>query len=65
MQIHLTVCLKRKSGTRRMYHYESADVVNFAVASSAIKHTIRGDANITDDVEAIRNLMDMKFDIKR
>jgi 2-dehydro-3-deoxygluconokinase len=41
------------------------DVVNFAVASSAIKHTIRGDANITDEVSAIRNLMNMNYDIKR
>ena len=41
------------------------DMVNFAVASSAIKHTIHGDANITDDVESIRNLMNMNYDIKR
>ena len=36
-----------------------------AVASSAIKHTIHGDANITDDVSSIRNLMNMNYDIKR
>jgi len=41
------------------------DIANFAVASSAIKHTIRGDANITDDAKAIRSLMDMNYDIKR
>ena len=41
------------------------DMVNFAVASSAIKHTIHGDANITDDVSSIRNLMNMNYDIKR
>ena len=41
------------------------DMVNFAVASSAIKHTIHGDGNITDDVDTIRSLMDMSFDIKR
>ena len=41
------------------------DMVNFAVASSAIKHTIHGDANITDDVFTIRNLMNMNYDIKR
>ena len=41
------------------------DMVNFAVASSALKHTIRGDANITDDAAAIRNLMNMNYDIKR
>ncbi len=41
------------------------DMVNFAVASSALKHTIRGDANITDDAAAIQNLMNMNYDIKR
>ena len=40
-------------------------MINFAVASSAIKHTIHGDANITDDVSSIRNLMNMNYDIKR
>jgi 2-dehydro-3-deoxygluconokinase len=48
-----------------MHEYRPMDMINFAVASSAIKHTIRGDANITDDVEAIRNLMKMNYDIKR
>ncbi len=48
-----------------MHGYKPMDMVNFAVASSAIKHTIRGDANITDDVESIRNLMNMNYDIKR
>ncbi len=48
-----------------MHDYKPMDIVNFAVASSAIKHTIRGDANITDDVKSIRNLMDMNYDIKR
>ncbi len=48
-----------------MNQYRPMDIVNFAVASSAIKHTIRGDANITDDVATIRNLMDMNYDIKR
>lgn len=37
-----------------MNNYEPMDIVNFAVASSAIKHTIRGDANITDDVRSIK-----------
>ena len=41
------------------------DMVNFAVAASAIKHTIHGDGNITDDVESIRSLMHMNYDIKR
>ena len=35
------------------------------VASSVIKHTIHGDANITDDVQSIKNLMNMNYDIKR
>ena len=48
-----------------MHDYKPMDMVNFAVASSAIKHTIRGDANITDDVDTIKNLMDMNYDIKR
>ena len=34
-----------------MHDYKPMDAVSFAVASSAIKHTIHGDANITDDVE--------------
>ncbi len=48
-----------------MHHYKPMDMVNFAVASSVIKHTIRGDANITDDVSTIQNLMNMNYDIKR
>ena len=48
-----------------MNRYKPMDMVNFAVASSVIKHTIHGDGNITDDVQAIRNLMDMSYDIKR
>ncbi len=48
-----------------LHNYKTMDMVNFAVASSAIKHTIHGDANITDDVSTIRNLMNMNYDIKR
>lgn len=48
-----------------MHNYRPMDMINFAVASSVIKHTIRGDANITDDVDSIRNLMNMNYDIKR
>ena len=48
-----------------MKGYEPMDMVNFAVASSAIKHTIHGDGNITDDAATIRNLMNMNYDIKR
>ena len=48
-----------------IHNYRPMDMLNFAVASSALKHTIRGDANITDDVKSIRNLMNMSYDIKR
>ncbi len=48
-----------------MHDYKPMDTVNFAVASSVLKHTIHGDANITDDAQAIRNLMNMNYDIKR
>lgn len=48
-----------------MHGYKPMDMANFAVASSVIKHTIHGDGNITDDVESIRNLMNMNYDIKR
>lgn len=48
-----------------MHDYRPMDMINFAVASSAIKHTIHGDGNITDDVGTIRNLMNMNYDIKR
>ncbi len=48
-----------------MHNYRAMDMVNFAVASSVIKHTIHGDANITDDAQSIRNLMNMNYDIKR
>lgn len=46
-------------------NYTPTDMINFAVASSAIKHTIRGDANITDDAKTILNLMNQNYDIKR
>ena len=48
-----------------MHEYKAMDMLNFAVASSVIKHTIHGDANVTDDVQSIRNLMNMSYDIKR
>ena len=48
-----------------MHSYKPMDTVNFAVASSVLKHTIHGDANITDDEQAIRSLMNMDYDIKR
>lgn len=48
-----------------MKNYPPEDTVNFAVASSVIKHTIHGDGNITDDVQTIKNLMNMNYDIRR
>ena len=48
-----------------MNEYTPEDVVNFGVAASAVKHTIHGDGNITDDVSMIRHIMQMNFDIKR
>ena len=48
-----------------MNQYKPEDVVNFGVAASAVKHTIHGDGNITDDVSLIQHVMQMNFDIKR
>ena len=48
-----------------MHGYKPMDMVNFAVASSALKHTIHGDANTTDNADTIRNLMNQNYDIKR
>lgn len=48
-----------------MNKYKPEDVVNFGVAASAVKHTIHGDGNITDDVSLIQHVMQMNFDIKR
>ena len=48
-----------------MNGYGPMDMVNFAVASSVLKHTIHGDGNITDDADSIRTLMKMDYDIKR
>lgn len=48
-----------------MNGYQPMDMINFAVASSVIKHTIHGDGNITDDVDGIRNLVNMNYDIRR
>ena len=47
-----------------MQKFTPEDTVNFGVASSAIKHTLHGDGNITDDVSLIRHVMQMNFDIK-
>jgi len=44
---------------------ENGNVVNFAVASSVIKHTMHGDFNITDDEESIVKLMNQEYEIRR
>lgn len=48
-----------------MEQMKPEEIVNFAVSSSVIKHTIRGDFNITDDKNAIIGLMNQQFEIKR
>ena len=41
------------------------EIVNFAVASSVIKHTMHGDFNITDDESSIKKLMNQEYEIQR
>ncbi len=48
-----------------MREMQPDDVVNFAVASSVIKHTMHGDFNITDDEESIIKLMNQEYEIRR
>lgn len=48
-----------------MHHLTPMDIINFAVAGSALKHTIHGDANITDNAGTIYNLMNQRYDINR
>lgn len=48
-----------------MNEYKPMEMINFAVASSVLKHTINGDANITDDASCILQLMNTDYDIKR
>ena len=48
-----------------MKKMKAEDIVNFAVASSVIKHTMHGDFNITDDEESIIKLMNQEFEIRR
>jgi len=48
-----------------MENMDPEDVVNFAVASSVMKHSIRGDTNITS-VAQIKSLMNnASFDVQR
>lgn len=44
---------------------KAEDMINFAVASSVMKHTIHGDMNITDDVQSIYDLMNQQYDVRR
>ena len=48
-----------------MNEYKPQDIADFGVAASAVKHTIHGDGNITDDISLIEHIMQMNFDIKR
>lgn len=48
-----------------MKQYEPEEAANFAIVMSAIKHTMHGDGNITDNVDDVRRIMDMQFEIKR
>lgn len=48
-----------------MNNYSAKEMVDFAVASSVLKHVVRGDSNITDDKQIIHNIMNMSYDIKR
>lgn len=48
-----------------MKGWDPEDTINFAVASSVIKHTIHGDGNITDDEDTIRAIMDQHYEIRR
>lgn len=47
-----------------MKNMDAQTAVNFAVASSVMKHSIRGDTNITDEA-SITRLMNNTFDIQR
>lgn len=48
-----------------MKEYTPTEAADFAVACSAIKHTLHGDVNITDDVEMIHRVMQASSDIRR
>ncbi len=47
-----------------MEQMQPQDVIDFAVASSVMKHSIRGDTNITDKNQILR-LMNNTYDIQR
>ncbi len=48
-----------------MNNYPAKEMVDFAVASSVLKHAVRGDSSIIDDPQLIHNIMNMNYDIKR
>ena len=47
-----------------MEQMQPQDVIDFAVASSVMKHSIRGDTNITSKEQILR-LMNNTYDIQR
>ncbi|MGN0819164.1 MAG: sugar kinase [Christensenellaceae bacterium] len=48
-----------------MRQMEPDEIVNFAVASSVIKHTMHGDFNLNDNENSIRLIMNQQFEIRR
>ena len=53
---------RKTSPQKKLGHQERKKNLKHA---NAVKHTIHGDGNITDDVSLIRHVMEMNFDIKR
>ena len=45
--------------------WKHEDIVNFAVASSVMKHAIRGDTNITSVGQIKRLMNNASFDVQR
>lgn len=48
-----------------MNDFAPEDTVNFGIGAGALKHTLHGDGNITDDADLIRRIGAMDSDIKR
>ena len=48
-----------------MKNMDPQTAVNFAVASSVMKHSIRGDTNITDEASITRLMENKSYDIRR
>lgn len=45
--------------------YDKIRAASTFAASRAVKRTLHGDGNITDEAKSIRNLTNMSYDIKR